>query len=67
MEHAIGETVIYGRALLRVTEDTEQSCAECYFSQTGRCDTFSKRMAERMGVCDAAERSDGKNIVYRRL
>lgn len=63
-ECKIGDTLEYEGTRLKVVEDLERSCGNCYFYQIYKCDAFNMQMSEIVGLCDALDRSDKNYIIY---
>ena len=63
-EYKISDTLIYEGIRLKVVEDLERSCGNCYFYKIDKCNSKSMVMPRRVGECDAYYRSDKNYIIY---
>lgn len=63
-EYKVGDTLEYEGIRLKVIEDLSMSCEKCYFYRIGRCDSHTKKISKKIGVCEAYERSDRNYIIY---
>ena len=64
MERKIGDTLEYKGTRLKVVEDPQKSCENCYFHQMGECNECNMRMSKKIGACDAWDRNDRKFVIY---
>lgn len=63
-EFKIGETLEYEGVKLKVVEDLERNCENCYFYQINKCNAIDRKMSKFVGLCDAHERNDKNYVLY---
>lgn len=63
-EYKIGDTLEYEGTRLKVVEDLERNCENCYFYQIENCNAESMIMSKVLGFCDDYYRSDKDYIIY---
>lgn len=63
-EYKIGETLEYEGVRLKVVEDLQRNCGNCYFYIIGKCNSANTRMSYEVGPCNSWDRSDRKYVLY---